>query len=157
MYKRQTYGETYTLTDPAERTGYTFAGWFTKQEGGDHYDLTTRTYETVGNLDLFAHWTAVSGITVSFNADGGEAVTNSFSATYGQAYGELPTTTKNGYTFLGWFNADGNIVSSEDICRNATSHTLTAHWTAKAYTITFDANGGKCHTTNKQVLSLIHI
>ena len=147
-----TYGQTYTLTAPAERTGYEFAGWFTKQEGGDRYDLTTRTYETVGNLDLYAHWTAVSGITVSFNADGGEAVANNISATYGQAYGELPTTTKNGYTFVGWFNADGNIVASTDICRNATSHTLTAHWTATAYTITFDANGGECHTTNKQVV-----
>ena len=147
-----TYGGNYTLTAPAERTGYTFAGWFTKQEGGDRYDLTTRTYETVGDLHLYAQWTAVSGITVSFNADGGEAVTNSFSATYGQVYGVLPTTTKKGYTFVGWFNADGNIVASTDICRNATSHTLTAHWTAKAYTITFDANGGECHTANKQVV-----
>ncbi|MGN0239693.1 MAG: InlB B-repeat-containing protein [Paludibacteraceae bacterium] len=147
-----TYGQTYTLTAPAERTGYTFAGWFTKQEGGDRYDLTTRTYKIARDLDLYAHWTAISGITVSFDADGGEAVACSISATYGQAYGELPTTMKDGYTFVGWFNADGNIVSSEDICRNATSHTLTAHWTANAYTLTFDANGGECAVANKKVI-----
>lgn len=52
----------------------------------------------------------------------------------------LPTPTRNGYSFAGWYNGKGNKVSSLKLSDNIT---LTAKWTAKKYKITYNANGGK--------------
>jgi len=40
--------------------------------------------------------------TVTFDANGGSVDTPSKLVQYGEAYGELPTPTREGYTFLGW-------------------------------------------------------
>ena len=51
-------------------------------------------------------------------------------------------TAQNGYTFDGWYDADGNLASSEAAYSAvATADTaLTARFTAHTYTVTFDAN-----------------
>ena len=48
----------------------------------------------------------------------------------GSAYGELPTPTLDGYTFLGWFTEPdgGDEVLSDTICSAEADHTLYAHW-----------------------------
>lgn len=40
--------------------------------------------------------------TVTFDANGGEVSTSTKTVSYGREYGELPTPTREGYTFLGW-------------------------------------------------------
>ena len=63
--------------------------------------------------------------------------------------------TREGYTFDGWFK-DG---TSYDFTENVTENiSLTANWTAKSYTVKFDANGGttivdKTLTWNDKVLT----
>ena len=62
-----------------------------------------------------------------------------------QQYGTLPTPTRSGYTFDGWYtgeNGTGTKVTSDTVVTNANNHTLYAHWTVKVYTITFNKNGG---------------
>ena len=62
-----------------------------------------------------------------------------------QKYGDLPTPTRTGYTFGGWFTEPEytNEVTSDTDVTAILDHTLYQKWTAIPYTATFDANGGK--------------
>ena len=81
---------------------------------------------------------------VSFNANGGSCSTSSKTVTYAGTYGTLPTPTRTGYTFAGWYTASsgGTRITSDSIVGITEDQTLYAHWTAKTYTVSFDANGG---------------
>lgn len=82
-------------------------------------------------------------VTISFNGNGGTASTTSQSYTAYGTYGSLPTATRTGYTFTGWWTAasGGTQVTTSSIVP-ASETTLYAHWTPHTYTIHFDANGG---------------
>ena len=60
-----------------------------------------------------------------------------------RVYGEetkLPAPSKNGYTFDGWYDENGNKIDT--IPADAKGVTVAAKWTANAMTVTYDANGG---------------
>ncbi len=86
----------------------------------------------------------------TLNLDSQEAGNVERSVTYGSRYGTLPTPTRTGYTFLGWFtNATGGTqVFAGTTVNSECNHTLYAHWLAKTFTVTYDANGG---TPAKQI------
>lgn len=61
----------------------------------------------------------------------------------GSAVGTLPTATKEGHAFVGWFTAavDGEQVNaSTTVSANVTWY---AHYTKNSYTLTWNANGGE--------------
>ncbi|MGN0798451.1 MAG: InlB B-repeat-containing protein, partial [Christensenellales bacterium] len=58
----------------------------------------------------------------------------------GDNYGDLPTPTRVGYTFNGWQNSDGSVVTSTTQNTTIGNHTLTASWTAKTYSVSKGAN-----------------
>ena len=65
--------------------------------------------------------------------------------TYGNKYSNLPTPTRDGYTFGGWYtgeNGTGTKIDENTLMSNTSDHTLYAKWTANTYTITYNANGG---------------
>lgn len=101
---------------------------------------------------LIAHWTA-NAYTVTFNANGGSVSTTSKSVSYASTYGTLPTSTRTGYTFEGWYTAsfDGTKITSDSAVSITAAQTLYAHWTANTYTVTFNANGGSVSTSSKSV------
>ena len=72
--------------------------------------------------------------TVFFKASGVCDVT-SMTFVPGQVLSELPTSTKEGYVFVGWFDEEGNRFTGASITP-AHDMTLTAHY-AKVYTYTF--------------------
>ena len=72
----------------------------------------------------------LSGCTVSLDANGGVCGIPAITAYLNEPYGVLPVATKEGFTFDGWFLADGTLVTESTICATADDHTLTAHWTA---------------------------
>ena len=64
--------------------------------------------------------------------------------TYGGTYANLPTPTKTGYTFQGWY-LDSNFqtqVTSTTKVATASDHTLYSKWQINAYKISFDSDGG---------------
>ena len=81
--------------------------------------------------------------TISFNANGGSCDTASKTVTYSTAYGTLPTPTRTGYTFDGWYTAasGGTKISSTSILTASSNQTLYAHWTANGYTVSYSGNG----------------
>jgi uncharacterized repeat protein (TIGR02543 family) len=69
--------------------------------------------------------------TVTFDANGGATPTPaSKQMTYGGTYGELTTTTRDGYAFNGWFTAatGGTEVTSATTVTTASDHNLYAQW-----------------------------
>jgi uncharacterized repeat protein (TIGR02543 family) len=86
----------------------------------------------------------VNTYTVTFNANGGSVSTASKTVTYASTYGTLPTPTRTGYTFAGWYTAasGGTSITSSTTVSITANQTLYAHWTANTYTVTFNANGG---------------
>lgn len=134
------------------RTGYTHSGWNTNSSGtGTTYALGG-SYTTEATVTLYAKWTA-NTYTVTFNANGGTTPTASKSVTYASTYGTLPTPTRAGYTFSGWYTASsgGSKITSTTTVSITASQTLYAHWTANSYTVTFNANGGTTPTASKIV------
>ena len=158
--KTVTYGGTYGTLPTPTRSGYTFNGWYTAASGGTRIYAAT-SYSRSGDQTLYAHWTrnatTAKRYTVTFNANGGSVSTRSKTVTYGGTYGTLPTPTKSGYTFNGWYTAasGGSRVYASTKYSRSGNQTLYAHWTKKAttrrYTVTFNANGGSVSTRSKTV------
>lgn len=90
---------------------------------------------------------------VTFNPNGGRVSTKSKNVTIGKTYGTLPTPTRTGYDFDGWYTketGDTKVTETTTVGANPPA-TLYAHWTAKKYLVTLNANGGKIDTTSGQV------
>ena len=51
-------------------------------------------------------------ITITLNANGGTLSQNKLTLKSGDTYGELPTPTKSGYVFLGWYTNDNTKIES---------------------------------------------
>ena len=68
---------------------------------------------------------------VTFDPVGGTIQTQSKDVMYGEKYGTLPTATKEGYTFIGWFTAkeNGTQIKSDTIVNLTANQTLYAHYT----------------------------
>lgn len=79
---------------------------------------------------------------VSFDANGGDSVSEaSVFVKKGTTINSLPTTTREGYAFKGWFvtpEGDVQITTQTKIEANSTFY---AQWAPKTYTITFHGNG----------------
>ena len=123
------YGTEVTEPEDPSKTGYTFAGW------------TPAVPETVpaSNLVCTAGWT-VNQYTISFDVNGGEGEFDPATLDYGSEYGELPAPVRTGYTFLGWFDADGNEVTAETVLGDA-DVALAARWGINQYTVKFVVEG----------------
>ena len=131
-------------TSPQQtRTGYGFDGWYTEANGGGDKVESATTVSITDDQTLYANWVA-GAITVAFNATGGISTQTSKPVTFDSTYGELPTATRDGYTFIGWFTeeASGTEVTAGTKITNTNDHSLYAHWTINQYTLTFEENGG---------------
>ena len=129
------------------REGYTFQGWYTEMEGG--IPVSEALSSISADLILYAHWT-INNYTLTYDVNGGNALsTDHKEVTYNTAYGELPTPTRTGYTFGGWYTQaiGGDAVSSETIM-GAADVTIHAHWTANIYTVQFDKQSGSGGTAS---------
>ena len=90
------------------------------------------------NYEVYYLVPTSSGVTVTFNPNGGSVFPTSMSKTSGENIGTLPTPTRTNYDFDGWYNGNDKINSNYVVNSNVT---FTAHWTEKPqFTITFDKN-----------------
>ena len=140
-YKNVTYGEPYGELATATRDGYIFKGWFTKSTDGEEITPETTVAITSGQ-SLYAHWEGLP-YTVTFDPNGGECDTASKVVAYYDKYGEMPTPTRYGYTFNGWYTAaeGGSRRYETTTMSTAADHTLYAHWSAARIRVNFDFNG----------------
>lgn len=93
-------GSAYGKLPAATRTGYKFAGWYTKISGGSK--VTAKTKATGGDYTLYAHWKA-NTYKVRYNKNGGTGTMSAQSMKYGTSYKlRANAFKKKGYTFAGW-------------------------------------------------------
>ena len=133
--------------------GYEFVRW-EYEEGGARKTFTSsvilnENMDTNGNVDEKGNDILVLDVyavikpapkTISLKANGGVLSNSKFSVEVGQQYdyyGGLPVPTRDHYDFAGWLKEDGNAVNNESIVSDLS--TLTAQWTPKKYTVTFEA------------------
>jgi uncharacterized repeat protein (TIGR02543 family) len=120
---RYTFGTSTTLPTPT-RAGHTFAGWFNNASFTGSRITSTGTART-GNLTLFARWT-INRYTVTFDVNGGSALSaanRTRTRDHNATVGSLPTPTRTGHTFAGWFTArtgGTRITTTQRITANTT-------------------------------------
>lgn len=96
---------------------------------------------------------------VTFDPCGGTCTTESKIVTFGAPYGMLPTPSRTGYAFDGWYTSlgwsastpDGALIASDSIVEIESTQTLYAHWTARPLIVSFNPNGGTCDVLSKTV------
>ena len=139
-----------TLITPAERTGYTFDGWY---KNLDYTDKAKATLDVNGDVNLYGRYMPKTySINYDLNAPTGATVTpNTIDATtktYGQAVTlSAVTPTCDGYDFLGWAKEEnkGLVVyaAGATVSEELTADmTLYAVWAKKTYTITLQGGSG---------------
>lgn len=129
-----TYGSALGTLPAPTMTGYTFAGWY---DGDTLY--TADSLMPAGDLELSAVFaantyrltfdTTVDGITV-------EDVTVTFAA----AVPALPVSEREGWTFLGWWDADGDKFEAGATYITVGDTALTARWEQITFSFTTDVN-----------------
>ena len=112
--------DSFTLQE-ITKVGYTFDGWYNGETKVT--EITTGTY---GNMTLVAKWTT-DLYTISYDlADGVNNPENPTSYTIESGLITLKNPTRDGYTFLGWYNGEQlvTIIDSNTL----ENITLTAKW-----------------------------
>jgi len=140
-----TANDVVVLEEPS-RTGYTFVGWTFEGQTEPTKNVKIPLGTKV-NKEYTAHWQA-NTYHISFNPNGGSSSNLSMDMTYDTNY-TLPTPTKTGYTFLGWY--DGSTKYTSGISKISDNIELLAKWEAKSYTITYNPNGGTVSSTTQTV------
>jgi uncharacterized repeat protein (TIGR02543 family) len=136
-----TYDELTGVLPSATRSGYTFKGWNTDKNGsGITYSATTR-YTVDGNIVLYAQWIA-NHYRLSFDTQSDNLIADR-TVIYDSVIGNLPVTSRTGYTFDGWYselNGGGTKYLADDLYTVSDSVVLYAKWIANRYTLDFDMN-----------------
>ena len=138
-------GTSVKLVNPTKAES-TFAGWYTNAEFTGEA-ITEISASQKGDITLYARWENWTFKNINYELNGGtlpEGAANKYPLTQGLK--ELPTPTKDGFKFLGWYgNAEctGDAITS--ISADATEDVnLWALWLdlSKSYNITYVLNGG---------------
>ena len=139
------YGKALALAPNSfSREGYNFGGW-KAADGAEYGDgATVSNLATIAGAaaPLYAVWNPVE-YNLSFDADGGTGDTAARTVSYDSPYGGLPSPTRPGYEFVGWFDENGSEVTKDTRVKSTNAVTVKARWTPIAYNVVFDANGGE--------------
>ena len=143
---RTSGNETLDLPAAPGKDGYTFVGWFF-DNGTWRNELTADTYSEkplTGDVSVYAFYEKTEEpvlpqeYTVFFDVDNGTPV----AAVTTSRIEKQPQTTREGYTFEGWY-ADKNFTEKVTFPYEVTrAQTLYAKWEKNAYTVHFETDGG---------------
>jgi len=135
-------------------SGYSFVSWSGVSTSTNAEIIVTME----ADLTLTANFQRIDGpvtppdtaakktYTVTFDATGGSVTPTSGTTNTNGNLTTLPTPTRTGYTFIGWYSASTGGTSVTTTTEFTASITIYAHWTSNTpsntYTVVFNANGG---------------
>lgn len=130
-------GQIYGDLGVATKDGYTFDGWYTTSTGGTKIVPNTLVTNKE-NHTLYAHY-STNKYTVTYDANGGSCDVTSQNYSYNESLKVIPTPTRSGYTFDGWYTEDSGGTKVTTPYTVTSNITLYAHWTKEIvyYTLTF--------------------
>lgn len=110
---------------------YTFNKWFTNASGtgtsySDGESVNNLTSVKDSTFNLYASWNSVATV--------------------------LPTATRAGYTFSGWYNGSTRVGGSGDNFTPTSNVTLKAEWVGIPYTLQFNGNGATSGTMSDMAM-----
>ena len=129
---------TYTIPTP-EKEGSTFVGWYNNANGTG---TALKTLSAYYDGTIYAIWKANVEEDVKWELNGGSVTVTLPSKIEGSAY-TLPTPTKTGYVFLGWYdnaNGTGTALTSLSVGYKGTVYAI---W--REAKVTWELNGGKVY------------
>ena len=144
-----TFGHFYGELPTPTKENVIFDGWYTSSTGGTKITAGT-VVSTTSDHTLYAHWISPptpgptpkpTTVTVSFDSQGGTPA-KSMKVTVESVYGSLPTTTKEGYVFEGWYTSagGGSKVTPATLVTSKSDHTLYAHWAKSEHIVNPDGS-----------------
>ena len=151
--EEQTY---LSAPEAPSKTGYTFNGWYAYNlpDSSEDFDpslpvigttAATFPYRLDENVVFYAIFTP-NVYTATFDVNGGKPLASKTqNVTYDTPF--VPAAARrDGYTFVGWKDDDGNVFKSLAQWKYDYPVTLTAQWSLNTYEIIYNLNGG---TNNK--------
>ena len=136
--------------------GIEFVRWYYVSQSGEKVTYTSSTVLSMDTMvwetrdenedgieypyvDVYAEFKRAAA-TITLKPNGGTVATTKHKVMIGMPYSEygvLPTPTRSGYEFLGWYKADGTLVTNDEDSIVTTLGALTAEWAAGKYTVTY--------------------
>ena len=123
------------------KADYQFAEWNTQADGSGTAYKDQASISPRADMTLYAQWINAIG-TLTYDVNGGNALKSSTqTANIGSTWGTLPTPTRKGYNFLGWYTDKDtweNEVTKDTVCNGDT--TVYAMW---GTAVEFPSTGGQ--------------
>lgn len=113
--------------------------------------VTLRVAGASTKLSFTAKYTdTVKRVRIAFAPNGGRVSSGSKTVICGKTYGALPTPTRRGYTFAGWYTAKsgGSRIGSSSVVRTTRNQTLYARWKLVKYKIQYRLGKGTNSRSN---------
>lgn len=125
-------GSTFTFPSAGTKTGYYYF-WYNPSFG--YYNGGSTSPQVNSNQSWTAVWFA-NEYTLYYDANGGSVSPSFKTVTYNSTIGTLPTPTRSGFSFNGWFTSPsgGSQVTSSTTYGTAGDSTIYARWTANSPT-----------------------
>ena len=137
------------ILNPAVKTGYDFAGWYSNAACSG-FPVTHIEKDSTRNKEFWAKWEAVT-YSIAYNLNGGENdAGNPASYTIETETITLQDAERTGYDFKGWYDNAGCTGSAvSKITKGSTKNKeFWAKWEAVTYSIAYNLDGGNNHADN---------
>ena len=120
---------------------YSFSNWEPAIHSVDGDQIYVATY-----ISSFIHFK------ITLDSAGGELSQTEIDTYYGNVF-NLPTPTRKGYTFLGWFDGDTKI-NDTGTWNHPSNKTFVAHWEINTYSIKYYLDGGTNNSSNPKTYTV---
>ncbi len=117
--------------------GHVFNGWYTAATGGTLAGAAGAEYTPTADITLYAQWTTT--YTITYDTKGGNDISAVTNAT--ALPSSLPTPTKDGYTFDGWYTDESLSTAAVAGAALTANITLYAKWSSPCMAINGNFTG----------------
>ena len=136
--------EILTLPNAPQKENYSFKGWYFDNKSFED-ELTADFYQNTAlksDVNVYAYYELINEepkeFKVSFDSNGGSKVEDVVTSIIESE----PYTTRDGYTFLGWYLEESFINKVTFPFEVTKDQTLYAKWEENTYNVHFELNGG---------------